>query len=52
MDIEALELIEGWLPPRALRLVREWAAIHRDELRENWKRARAHEPLVQIDPLP
>lgn len=52
VEIERLELIEGWLPPRALRFVREWAAVHREELRANWERARAHEPLAAIDPLP
>ena len=50
--IDALELNDGWLPPRALRLVLEWAAEHQDELRANWDRARAHEQLVGIDPLP
>jgi Domain of unknown function (DUF4160) len=52
IGIEDLELIEGWLPPRALRFVREWAVIHRRELGENWHRARAHQPLTAIDPLP
>lgn len=47
-----LEVIQGWLPPRALRFVREWAVIHRDELLDNWERARVHEPLDAIDPLP
>jgi len=50
--IETLEVIDGWLPPRALRLVIEWASQHQDELMENWERARAHERLVAIDPLP
>jgi Domain of unknown function (DUF4160) len=50
--IDALELIDGWLPPRALRLVLEWAREHQDELQANWDRARAHEQLVGIDPLP
>lgn len=52
IEIEGTELIEGWLPPRAVRFVSEWAAIHRDELQENWRRARNREPLVPIDPLP
>jgi hypothetical protein len=52
IEIESIELIQGWLPPRAVRFVREWAAIHRNELRENWERARDREPLVPIDPLP
>jgi hypothetical protein len=50
--IDTLELSDGWLPPRALRLVIEWAREHQDELRANWDRARAHEQLVGIDPLP
>jgi hypothetical protein len=52
IEIEDLKVIEGWLPPRAARFVKEWAAIHRLELRENWERANAHESLVPIDPLP
>ena len=52
IDIESLELIDGYLPPRALRLVIDWARLHRDELRANWELARAHEPLETIDPLP
>lgn len=51
-DIETLELIVGGLPARARKLVLEWAEAHRDELRENWSRAREHQPLQKIDPLP
>lgn len=50
--IATLEILSGELPPRALRLVREWAELHRDELAANWERARAHEPLATIEPLP
>jgi hypothetical protein len=50
--IDTLEVIDGWLPPRALRLVVEWARLHQDELRDNWVRARAHDRLVAVDPLP
>lgn len=49
--IESLELTEGRLPRRALALVLEWAAEHRDELRENWQFADQHQPLVAISPL-
>jgi len=52
LDIETLGVIAGGLPPRALRLVIEWAGTHQDELRENWDRARRHQPLERIDPLP
>jgi hypothetical protein len=44
-------VLGGSLPPRALRLVREWARLHRDELLANWERARDYQPLVGIDPL-
>ncbi|HEX3174083.1 MAG TPA: DUF4160 domain-containing protein [Solirubrobacterales bacterium] len=52
IDIETSRLLVGWLPPRALRLVREWASLHRDELAANWDRARAEAPLNTIEPLP
>ena len=51
IDIEDLEVIAGQLPPRALRLVIEWARSHQAELRENWDRARRHQPLEPIEPL-
>lgn len=50
--IDGLEVLGGSLPPRAVRLIGEWAELHRDELHENWRRARARRPLVEIDPLP
>ncbi len=49
--IDTLVLLEGWLPARALGLVVEWAALHRNELRENWELARANAPLKKIEPL-
>lgn len=51
-DIETLEVIVGSLPARARKLVVEWAEQHRDDLRNNWARARRHQPLEKIDPLP
>src|SRR5919109_956515 len=50
--IESLEILAGSLPDRALRLVREWAELHRAELEENWRRAREGQPLERIGPLP
>jgi hypothetical protein len=40
VDIEKLAVITGQLPPRARRLVIEWAELH-----NNWTRAREHRPL-------
>lgn len=51
IEIETIEILAGQLPPRAVRLVTEWATEHRDELQENWERARRQEPLEQIEPL-
>ena len=41
----------GSLPGRALSMVREWLALHRDERVENWVLASAKKPLNPIDPL-
>lgn len=51
IDIDSLDLLAGELPPRARRLVVEWAREHRRELSENWERARRHQPLEPIEPL-
>lgn len=51
IGIDTLAVLQGRLSPKALSLVIEWAALHRQELGENWKLARAQEPLVSIDPL-
>lgn len=44
-------LLAGSLSARQLRLVREWAELHREELQANWERARRGEPLERIAPL-
>jgi hypothetical protein len=36
-SINELGVIQGYLPPKALALVVEWASIHKEELMENWK---------------
>jgi hypothetical protein len=50
--INSAEPLDQGLPRRALRLVQEWAAMHRDELLANWEKARAFQDLDRIDPLP
>ncbi len=49
--IEDFAVLEGYLPPRALGLVMEWAEIHKDGLFTNWKLARDKKPLLPIEPL-
>jgi len=43
--------VHGEFPPRALRLVLEWAALHKQELIDNWEFARRGRPLRRIAPL-
>lgn len=49
--IDTLEVLVSTLDRRHLRLVLAWAELHRDELAENWQRARAGETLNDIEPL-
>ena len=51
ISIDTLEILRGYLPRRVHVLVIEWAMAHRPELRENWRRAERHDPLLQIVPL-
>jgi len=44
-------ILMGALPPRALRMVKEWTNLHRAELEANWQNARKRRPLAKIDPL-
>ena len=44
-------ILEGVLPARSARLVREWALLHNAELAHNWDLARARRPLDRIEPL-
>ena len=50
-SIHTLEVLEGQMPRRARALVMEWASLHRQELLENWERARHQMPLDRIEPL-
>ncbi|HOD80101.1 MAG: hypothetical protein BWX88_02587 [Planctomycetes bacterium ADurb.Bin126] len=49
--IDSLRVLAGRLPRRAMALVLEWAAEHRDELQRNWFLANGHHPLEPIAPL-
>jgi Domain of unknown function (DUF4160) len=37
ISILDLGILEGYLPPKALALVVEWASIHKEVLIENWE---------------
>jgi len=51
IGLDTLDVLRGQLPPRALGLVKEWAAAHVEDLREDRRLARAQQPLKPIDPL-
>lgn len=44
-------MIEGNLPSRVVGLVVEWASLHQDELKQDWKLAKEEKPLNRIEPL-
>ena len=44
-------IVHGQFPGRALRLVLEWTALHKQELLDNGQLARQGRPLKSIDPL-
>jgi hypothetical protein len=46
------DVLVGSLPSRALKLVTEWANLHRDELEADWQRAKDGGSPEPIDPLP
>jgi hypothetical protein len=51
IDLNTLDVLQGQVPRRALALTLEWAALHRDELRMNWEKARQGLVLDTIPPL-
>jgi Domain of unknown function (DUF4160) len=51
IDIEALQVMSGYLPRRALGLVLDWAKLHQQELRDNWILAQRHRPINPVKPL-
>jgi hypothetical protein len=48
VEIRSGAIMEGELPRRARRLVKDWCLEHRQELLDNWDRARALQPLQTI----
>jgi hypothetical protein len=49
--IENGEIMEGHLPHRLRKQVELWRTLHRDELMENWKRAKQSLPFLRIEGL-
>jgi len=51
IGIDPIRVLHGELPPRAISLVIEWAALHQHELMENWRLARYDQKPRKIQPL-
>jgi hypothetical protein len=51
IDIRELRVMRGSLPRRAMALVLEWAAEHRDELMEDWSLCSQLKIPKPIEPL-
>lgn len=51
IDVRTLAAIRGSVPRRALALTLEWAAIHREELLENWRLCATNQAPRKIRPL-
>ena len=51
IDLRDLRVMRGELPRRAMALVLEWAADHRDELMEDWELCARMQPPKPIEPL-
>ncbi|QOR73578.1 DUF4160 domain-containing protein [Cruoricaptor ignavus] len=51
--IENFAVIKGKFPPKALSMVMEWAAIHREDLLKNWNNLNENNPasFEKIEPL-
>jgi hypothetical protein len=45
------EIVEGFMPKRALKLVFEWMDLHKKELIDNWQLAQNSELPKKIEPL-
>ncbi len=50
--IDDLTVLVGALPSTALKLVTEWATLHRDELAADWECVITGTPPDPIEPLP
>ena len=51
IKIDNFSILEGSLPPKALGLVIEWAALHKKELMKDWNLAQGGKKLNPIQPI-
>lgn len=51
VSIEELEVLDGMIPHKQLKMLIGWSAFHQEELRENRLLARDHQELFAIEPM-
>ncbi len=51
ISINDIEVLDGDIANKQLKMLLGWAALHQDELIENWKLAEKKQELFPIDPL-
>ena len=51
VSIEELEVLEGTMPSKQVKMLLGWAAFHQQELQENWELAKKRQALFAIEPL-
>ena len=51
VGIMPIVIIEGSVSPRTRSLVLEWAALHQQELLDNWERCRNAQAPLAVAPL-
>lgn len=51
ITIEDIELLSGTMPNKQLKMLMGWAALHQEELMEEWYLAQHQNELFPIEPL-
>lgn len=51
VSINDIEVLEGSIPNKQLKMLLGWAAFHQEELIENWQLAAKKQELFSIAPL-
>lgn len=51
ITIDDIELLSGTMPNKQLKMLMGWAALHQEELMEEWYLAQHQKELFPIEPL-
>jgi hypothetical protein len=51
IDIKGIDVLEGDISNKQLKMLLGWAALHQEELLENWELASKGEEIFAIAPL-